>query len=124
MNITPLKTFRNKHNKGQLLRRGVPANVDDSYGQMLVQTGLATDDAKSLKEHQNKMMAEYADKGHPPEPETPQVRTEGRVGPVSKSETPEVRTQGKFQAKPNAAPTKPSTVGAPAFQPAQDSNVE
>jgi hypothetical protein len=122
MNITPLKTFRNKHNKGQLLRRGVSVNVDDTYGQVLVQTGLATNDAKSLKEYENKMLAEYADKGHPTEPDTPESRSEGVVGPTSKSETPEVRTQGKFQQKASFKP--PAPTGAPAFMQPKPSIVD
>lgn len=99
MRITALKTFRNQFSKGDIIQRGTSVEVDDNYGETLVRSGLATNSAKALKEYENKMLADYQDKGLPVRVETYEERTQGLIGPNKKSEDPEERTQGKAQGK-------------------------
>jgi hypothetical protein len=99
MRITPVKKFRIKHQKGALAQRGVSIDVDNEYGQTLVQTGLAVADTKALRDYENKMLAEYANKKLPVDTETAEQRSQGWVGPGKKAETPEERTQGYRKGK-------------------------
>lgn len=94
MQVTTIKKFRHKHNRGQVVSIGTKLDTDNEYGQYLVNNGLATNDAKSLKEYENKMRQEYEDKRLPVEEETEEQRTQGLTGPGKGSETPEQRTQG------------------------------
>lgn len=126
MKITALKTFRDKHSKGELIRRGTEVDVDEEYGKTLVQTGLAVSDAKALKDHNNKMLADFQDKRLPTHVESAEERTQGLEGPEKNAETPDQRSQGyakgtaqKETAKPSDTPTtdkplpKPEKVKVP-----------
>ncbi len=102
MKIRAIKTFRNMHSKGDIIQRGSTVEVDDAYGQELIRTELAVDSVKALKEHENKMLADYQDKKLPVHTETEDQRTQGMIGPHKDSETPEERTQGKTGVKKSA----------------------
>lgn len=82
MRVIAIKTFRPQHEKGKTATPGQTLEVSNTYGQELVRTGLAVEDAKMLKEHQNKMLTEFENKGMPLESETPEERTQGYVGPT------------------------------------------
>jgi hypothetical protein len=100
--IRAIKTFRNKHAKGDIIQRGSSVELDDDYAAELVRTGLAVDSVKALKEHENKMLADYEDKNLPVHTETEDQRAQGMIGPTKDSETPEERTQGKNGVKKSA----------------------
>ena len=93
MRITATATFRNQHSKGDIILRGSEVDVEDSYGQTLIQSGLAVS-GKMLDEYNNKMLKEFAANKMPTKHESPEERTGGHEGPGPKAETPEERTQG------------------------------
>lgn len=82
MRVIAIKTFRPQHEKGKTATPGQTLEVSNSYGQELVRTGLAVEDSKMLKEHQNKMLTDLENKGMPLESETAEERTQGYVGPT------------------------------------------
>jgi hypothetical protein len=102
MKITAIKTFRNMHQKGDIIQRGSVVDVNDDYAGELVRTGLAVDSSKALKEHENKMIADYQDKNQPVHTETEDQRAQGMIGPAKDSETPEQRTMGTTGPKKSA----------------------
>jgi hypothetical protein len=98
MSYTAIKKFRlsSEHGKS-IVSIGDTLEVDDFYGQQLVRDGLAVS-AKMKKEHENKMLQDFEDKGLPTTVETPEQRTQGFTGPTDKSESLDERTQGKERA--------------------------
>jgi hypothetical protein len=96
MKITATATFRHMHDKGDIITRGTEVDVDDAYGQSLIQSGLAVS-GKMLEEYNNKMLKEFVANKMPAGKETAAQRTEGHTGPGPNSETPEERSQGYSQ---------------------------
>jgi hypothetical protein len=82
MRVYAIKTFRPQHQKGQTVSAGQALEVSNSYGQELIRTGLAVEDTKMLKEHQNKMLSDFENKGMPLESESPEQRSQGNIGPT------------------------------------------
>jgi hypothetical protein len=102
MKITAVKTFRPANAKGESVRSGDTLDVDNFYGHQLIEQGLAVEGSKALKEHDNKMLAEFEDKGLPTESESPEERSQGKTGPTGESESPEERNQGTGKRKTSA----------------------
>lgn len=102
MTLVALKSFRPQDQKGKIITLGDTFTVDDQYGRDLIRLGLAAEQgSKQQTDHDNKMLADFKDKGMPTTSETLEVRAQGKTGPVAASETPEQRSQGT-QAKPAA----------------------
>lgn len=94
MQLYALNSFRPGGQKGKTVSRGDAFEIDDHTGEQLIAGGLATRDKKAVKEYENKMQAEFANKGLPVESETPEARSQGNAGPAKTSESPEHRSQG------------------------------
>jgi len=94
MKVTATKTFRPRNRKGEVIHRGTVLELEDDYAQELIRTDMVVAEGKSLKDYQNKMQAEYEDKGLSLKTETPEQRSQGLLGEGKNSETPEERTQG------------------------------